>query len=249
MIYLLDGDAIFATVAETVRMRSRRPDVTGVVPAVVVGIGPPSGEAYDRTRRLLDYTPPTPAAKGGKGEGSHPADPAPTGGGDAFLSFIETEVKPEIERRLPIDRSRQTLVGHSLGGLLVLHALAWGRGAFRGYVAASPSVWWADRRILDDLPAAPDRLEGEPADLRVMITVGEYEQALAPHEHASPGAAEKAARRAERRMVDDAAAAAERLSALQALGGSIHFEVFPGEDHASSLLLTVHRFLRFVLAP
>src|SRR5690606_6559257 len=43
---------------------------------------------------------------------------------------------------VPIDESRQTLYGHSYGGLFVLHALRTQPGAFQRYVAASPSLWW-----------------------------------------------------------------------------------------------------------
>ena len=39
VVYVLDGNSDFITVAETVRRVSRRPKATGIDPAIVVGIG------------------------------------------------------------------------------------------------------------------------------------------------------------------------------------------------------------------
>jgi predicted alpha/beta superfamily hydrolase len=246
-IWLLDGNSLFGTVVETIRMRSRRPDVTGVPPAVVVGLGSPDPNVYDRERRILDYTPYPPEATGANPEGGRDL---PTGGADDFLAFLESELKPDLASRFPISERRQTLFGHSLGGLFTLHVLASGRSTFDGFVASSPSIWWSRERVLDGLSgvaAGP----GQPGDRtpRVMIAVGEYEEELAPHERSGAGAAAKGARRAERRMVSDASEAAARLAPLTERGGRVHLEVFPGEDHASTTLLAVGRCLRMMLRP
>lgn len=252
VIYLLDGATLFATVVDAIRLRSRRPDVTGVQPAVVVGIDYPLEEAGRRAARTHDYTPfPPDDADSGPVSGLAPglSQPPAVGGADRFLAWIEAELKPRIGAGVPIDPGRQTLFGHSLGGLLVLHALASGRSTFRGYVASSPSIWWARRRVLQALAGVGGRARGDAVDLRVMVTVGEYEQVLAPHETGMPGAAEKRARRSRRRMVADSREAARLLATLPDSGGSVHFEVFAGEDHASTALLTINRMLRFALAP
>lgn len=52
VIYMLDANAAFATMAEAVGLRSRRPEVTGVVPSVVVGIGYATDEPLDPVAHL-----------------------------------------------------------------------------------------------------------------------------------------------------------------------------------------------------
>jgi predicted alpha/beta superfamily hydrolase len=244
IIYLLDGNATFGTVVESIALRSRRPDVTGVVPAVVVGIGYETADPYDRVKRTYDYTPFPPEISesadrsGGEGE---------TGGAELFLDFLEAELKPFVEARVPVDRSHQALVGHSLGGLLVLHTLTSRPSSFQSYVASSPSIWWARERLLEEISNLAAKQTLVTATLRVMLTVGEHEQKLGPQEVGSSEFRAKGERRSQRRMVDDAREAANRLEPLARSGGRVHFEVFPGEDHASTALLTVNQFLRFVL--
>ena len=46
-----------------------------------------------------------------------------TGGAHHFFTFIEEELKPQIEKNFEIDKGKQTLFGHSLGGLFALHIL------------------------------------------------------------------------------------------------------------------------------
>lgn len=233
VLYLLDANATFATVVEAIRLRAPRPEVTGVVPTVVVGIGYPVEGPYDRVRRTLDFTPPGSAEPG-------------TGGADDFLAFLTRELAPEVERSTGADPARRILFGHSLGGFFVLRTLFTAPGAFRGYVAASPSTWW-DARALEDAGRIRDRLARSPDELRVMIGVGEYEQSLAPWEVGVPGSERTEARRRTRAMVDGARAVAQRLSALDHPRLRVHFECFPGEEHASAVLRTIGRSLRFVL--
>lgn len=224
VIYALDGGITFATLADAVRVQSQRPEVTGVQPTVVVAIGYPREQGIDPPRRQWDLTPPVPgvAAKD-------------SGGADRFLDFIEHTVKPALEAEVLIDRGRQTLFGHSYGGLFALHVLFTRPASFQTYVAASPSIWWRDRFILTEAARAPwSRGEGpRPA---VLLTAGEYEQAL-------PGAdAETAARFARRRQVD---AAVELAGTLAAAGLAADVVVFPAENHGSVLPAALSRAARF----
>jgi len=98
------------------------------------------------------------------------------GGADAFLTFIEEELKPWIEREFKIDGTRQAIIGHSLGGLFVLHTLFTKPGAFRTYVAGSPSIHWSRRIILDEERQFASRLEHERMDVRVLLAVGELKK-------------------------------------------------------------------------
>jgi predicted alpha/beta superfamily hydrolase len=244
VLYLLDGNATFASAAMGVALQSRRPEVTGVVPAVVVGIGYPVDDYLDSTRRTYDYTPEvSPEALSRRPDGS--AWPA-TGGADRFLDFIELELKPAIARMFPTDPARQAIFGHSFGGLFVLNALFTRPGTFRSYMAASPSIWFGNRTILGKRDAF---LAGPPPVLRsdLLVTVGDAEQASTDPESQGAGDTAKIDWIKKNRMVENAAELAGSLSGTSRL--NVTFKQFEGENHSSVLLPAIGRSLRFALGP
>jgi predicted alpha/beta superfamily hydrolase len=109
----------------------------GRMPAlIVVGIA-----NTDRTR---DLTPTHADLKNPDGS----VETFPTSGGaDRFLDFIQTELVPEIEKRYRTAPYR-IFAGHSLGGLLAIHALITRPNLFNAYIAVSPSLQWDDGRTL-----------------------------------------------------------------------------------------------------
>jgi len=72
-----------------------------------------------------------------------------TGGGDAFISFIEKELLPFINKNYPVSSSR-TIIGHSMGGLLVINILLKHQHLFDNYVAIDPSLWWDSQKLLKE---------------------------------------------------------------------------------------------------
>lgn len=249
VIYLLEGRTTFGTFVEAIRMRSARPEVTGVVPTVVVGIAYPGVAHSDRARRTFDFTAgPSTWNEDPHGRAiGHP--PGESGGADALLRFLLEEVQPLIADVIPVDRSRQTLFGHSLAGYFVLRTLLHAPHAFHAYVAASPSIWWDEAGLHDALHQLRDLGGDDDPARRVMLTAGEYDQKLSPWERDIPGSETTEARRRARAMVDSTRSFAERLAAAGGRGVEVEFEEFAGEDHASSVLRTIGRCLRFVLAP
>lgn len=221
VLYVLDGNATFATLAQTVDLQTRPPH--GFAPALVVGIGYPGDEPFDIDQRHDDLTPPTPAhylpTKGGK-------TASRVGGAAAFLDFIDTELKPLVEARFAIDRQRQALIGHSLGGLFVLQVLFRQPQSFRYYVASSPSIWWGNQSILQDEASFAARLARLDIKPELKMIVAGNERAY---------------------MVDDACAMAERLQILRAQGFRSDFMVVPDENHISVLPQSLNRSVRFVL--
>lgn len=224
VLYVLDGDEYFAIAAETARRLGRFARGSGVSPGIVIGIGYP-GE----TRRALDYTP-SPRA----GAAAPPGEPS--GGADAFLAFLADELKPEMSRALPVDPARQSIMGHSFGGLFVLHALFARPDLFQTWIAASPSIWFGDRAVLAREAQLGARLGRGGLRPNVVLSVGEYEQSAPPWMTPGPRATEVGARNAERRMVDNARALAGRLETLRAHGLTLHFRTFSGETHGSAPL-------------
>ena len=139
--WLLDGKAAMAHVDEALLASL---DAAG--PPVIVAIGHDTPLRLDGPERARDYTPTAPGA----GQGARLG-----GGADAFLATILDVMRPKVESVAPIDPRRQTIWGHSLGGLFVLHSLMRRPDAFTGYYAASPSLWWDGGAIMTMAVAAP----------------------------------------------------------------------------------------------
>lgn len=71
-----------------------------------------------------------------------------TGGGDAFLRFLEEELIPELDRNYRTLPYRM-LFGHSLGGLLTTHAYMKAETLFNAFIAVDPSLGTWDTDVMD----------------------------------------------------------------------------------------------------
>ncbi|TLX56458.1 alpha/beta hydrolase [Stutzerimonas nosocomialis] len=233
VLYVLDGNALFPGLAVQAAALAGRPDAGLRDSVLVVGIGYPGDALYDLDARAYDYTPAVPEAQ----DERH-------GGAERFLAFLETELKPLVAARYPIDPQRQTLFGHSYGGLFALYTLFRHPDAFQGYVSASPSIWWGDGYLLD----ARDRFlaaAGEQApSARLLLTVGGAEEptGVAPDDP-------RGRRLAERRMVGNARELAQSLAPLQAHGLASELRVHPEADHGTNGWLTAIEALTFAARP
>jgi uncharacterized protein len=134
VLYLADGDGHINEVGAIVDFLASQNRCT---PIIIVGI-----PNTDRTR---DLTPTHGDQKNAKGVLIQ-AEPT-SGGGDKFLEFIQTELFPEIEKRYPTQPYR-IFAGHSLGGLLAIHALIAHPDMFDAYIAVSPSLQWDNQHTL-----------------------------------------------------------------------------------------------------
>jgi predicted alpha/beta superfamily hydrolase len=134
VLYLADGDGHINEVGAIIDFLASQ---NRCAPLIVVGI-----PNTDRTR---DLTPTRGDQKNPQGVVVQ-AEPT-SGGGDKFLEFIQTELFPEIEKRYPVQPYR-IFAGHSLGGLLAIHALIAHPDMFNAYIAVSPSLQWDDQHTL-----------------------------------------------------------------------------------------------------
>jgi uncharacterized protein len=262
VIYVMDGNAWAPIVSEIIRINTDQGVISHTEPAVVVGIGYPIEGPFDEDRRVQDLTTPLTSAVA-------PAlvkvvGGSPGGYGDMF-DFIETVVKPDIERRFSINKQRQTLVGHSLGGLFTLRTLITHPASFQRYIACSPSVWWDNELLLKDARGfAPDAATIRSA--RVFIGVGEIEEYVTAAHLAElhdfirkyairrPSAlngmevdkyiANRDAISPQYRMVGNALYLAE---ILQSKGLAVEFHAFPDEDHFSVVPSELGRAIPFAL--
>lgn len=238
VIYLLDANASFATVVETHRRLSRRPDATGVGAAIIIGIGHDTQALYDTPLRQRDFTPARSAPEQTQHQPHHPAN---GGGADEFLEFIQRQVQPLICREFAVDQRRQILAGHSLAAFFTLWVLASRPEAFQGYIALSPSLWW-DADLIKSLTSR----SGFPDDCSVYLAVGEWEEALAPWQTGQPGSEDILQRRVQRRMVSNVQECARQLAA-KLPPERLLCQTFADEDHASVFAIGISKAMRMML--
>ncbi len=133
VVYLLDGDAHFYSVAGMIHQLSTVNGNTICPEMIVVGI-----PNTDRTR---DLTPSHVAHMFGDTTFSRTS-----GGADKFTQFIREELIPFIDNHYPTT-SYRTLIGHSFGGLFAINALVNHSDLFNNYLAIDPSLWWDDQKL------------------------------------------------------------------------------------------------------
>ncbi|GLU54724.1 hypothetical protein Dfri01_41850 [Dyadobacter frigoris] len=136
VIYVLDGDANFATVSAMAKQLSIRNGNTEFPEVIVVGIL--------NTDRELDFTP---TKSDFLTYGRFPPG-TKTGGGEKFTAFIEKEMIPYIDAQYPTLPFR-ILIGHSLGGLATSNVLINHTKLFNSYIMIDPSMWWDNRKFLE----------------------------------------------------------------------------------------------------
>ncbi|NRD20244.1 alpha/beta hydrolase [Winogradskyella eckloniae] len=141
VIYLLDGskDEDFIHIAGIVQFGSFS-WINMVPESIVVGIG-----NVDRKR---DFTYPS------KNELDQKEFPT-SGQSEKFIRFLENELQLFIESNYRTN-SMKTIIGQSLGGLLVTEILYKKPELFDNYIIVSPSLWWDDEKLLDQQPVSFD---------------------------------------------------------------------------------------------
>ncbi|KLT65196.1 alpha/beta hydrolase [Pedobacter sp. BMA] len=152
VIYLLDGSANedFLHVAGLVQFLSM---IDKMPQSIVVGIA--------NVDRKKDFTFPTSIPKDLK-------DFPTTGKSDRFISFIEQELQPYIQQKYKTNLKR-TIIGQSLGGLLATEILIKKPQLFNHYAIISPSLWWNNESLLNDLATIEQKY---PPGLKVYVSVG-----------------------------------------------------------------------------
>lgn len=244
VLYLTDGNACFPIAAAAHAIQSPYPKGTNIERGIIVAVGYPIEAPFDLMRRAWDLTPPP-----GRTYPPYSAEGSDivTGGADEFLAFIETELKPEIATRFVIDPARQSLFGHSFGGLFALYALFEKPESFTRYIAASPSIFWEECRILDfeeHFSARTDTV----ANL-LHLSAGEFEgERLAPFQVNADDAKSRIDAMREARTALHAHELATRLAALRSTSLVVRYETFPGENHLSVLPAAIGRALQIAFA-
>lgn len=135
VVYLLDGDDHFISVCGIIDQQSAAAGNDRLPEMIVVAIL--------NTDRDRDMTPTHMNYTFGDTTGN-----ATTGGLSNFVRFMETELFPHVESNYPAAPHR-TFIGHSLGGLAVLHTMVERPDLFNNYIAIDASLWWDNSMMLN----------------------------------------------------------------------------------------------------
>ena len=126
VVYLIDGDYNFNFDTALIEYLS---NVSSKIPEmIVVGISDKGNANYK-----IDCTPTNASDK--KGNATN------------FMSFIDKELKPYINKKYRIS-PYSMLIGHSIGGLFVTNYLLENPASFDAFVAIDPALWWGDYEII-----------------------------------------------------------------------------------------------------
>lgn len=132
VMYVLDGSSQDKHIANKFDILS----MAGYVPkTIIVGLPNISGEGRQR-----DYTPPYMRR-------DIDEKTSPMGGGDQFLSFMENELFPFMNKNYSVSKIR-SFAGNSRGGLLVMYSLLYKPDLFRGRFCFSPAFWRDNNLII-----------------------------------------------------------------------------------------------------
>ena len=211
VMYLLDGNNAMAELQE-----HWLAELNAGTPPLLVMIGYDIDGTYDGEQRTRDYTGAT---------------------ARAFLQVLETRIKPLIQAQYSVDRTRQTLWGHSFGGLFVLYALLEQPDAFQSWIAASASLWY--QPITFDNGMA---LTAFPAGTTRSVRMVRGEREGRPPIAQFDGGSEQ--RRKEMQAVPNDAnrLLAEHLATLPATEAS--YQQFNGRNHGQMFGTALHLGLR-----
>ena len=214
VIYLLDGSANedFIHIVGLVQFNSFE-WVKQIPKSIVVGIA-----TVDRKR---DFTFPTSVEQDRK---AYPT----TGHSAQFIQFIEKELQPFIENKYHVNTSK-TIIGQSLGGLLLTEILFSKPTLFNTYIVVSPSVWWNDGSILDQ--SIEPLLNNQNQQTSIYIGVGK--EGLTPT--TMP-----------RVMEVDANLLFEKIKQVQNKNVHVYFDYLPQENHATILHQAVANAFRLL---
>ncbi|WOE31797.1 MULTISPECIES: alpha/beta hydrolase [unclassified Acinetobacter] len=142
-LFMLDGNAVMSHLNDQLLQQLAQNNAP-----VLVAIGYKTDLPFESHSRALDYTPADLTT----------AKPAPdprntermSGGSHDFRMVIINQIAPWVEQNVKLDPTHRAIWGHSYGGLFVLDSLLAGE-YFSHYFAASPSLSWANQRIIEKI--------------------------------------------------------------------------------------------------
>lgn len=205
VMYVLDGSANedFIHICGLVQFYNM---MFAMPKTIVVGIA-----NVDRRR---DFTYPTTIAE-------HKKKYPTTGGSEAFIRFVETELQPYINSHYKTNDIKY-IIGQSLGGLVATEILLKKPGLFNRYIITSPSLWWDNESLLKQADSLIKSQPDQP--LYVYVAIGEEGKT----------------------MKDDAKKLVTTLKGSGKKNLKVDFAFFPDENHATILHQSVYKALNIL---
>jgi predicted alpha/beta superfamily hydrolase len=178
VLYLLDANAIFGTVAETIRTLQIFQELPEML---LVGIGyPVSNFLETQGFRARDLTPSVDDEwfrewlKGFSEAKKIPLEFKGTGGSKSFFKFIRDELMPFVHSNYRANTEDKAIIGSSIGGLFALYVLFHFPATFNRYIITSPSIWWDDQITLKY--EAKFAMTNPELSAQVFMSVGSLEE-------------------------------------------------------------------------
>lgn len=220
VLYLLDGDAHFHSVTGLIQILGTGVNGTYAVPEMIV-------VAIPNTDRMRDMSP-THVGAGIDGK-QNPAYRT-TGGMGNFLSFIKSELIPQVEQKYRTMPYRM-FIGHSLGGITAIQALYTMPETFNSYVAIDPSLWWDNSTLLKQAKKYIQgaQLKGKALYVAEANTISPDDSAVGAH---FSGITQFNA----------------IMNTYNNSGMRYAFKYYDGDDHGSVPLIAEYDALRFIFA-
>ena len=153
----------------------------------------------------------------------------PTSGESAkFISFIENELQPFIEKKFKTNDSK-TIIGQSAGEILATEILLKKPTLFNKYIIISPSLWWDNGSLLK----LKSTIYFEDFKTNIDVYIGVGKEGLAPTEIPHV-------------MEVDANVLFDQLKYAKNNKLKVHFDYLPQEDHATITHQAVFNALRIL---
>ncbi|MWN05458.1 hypothetical protein GA0061081_11011 [Gilliamella bombicola] len=236
IIYLLDGDSYFLTANNILTTQTCERCI--IQDGIIVAI-----DYFGESRRALDDLPKPEVYTLEVLPNKEINFPKQYGGADAFFSFISQELKPAMEKRFAINPHKQSIFGHSYGGLFALYCFFTKPPVFNTYVVSSPSLWFSGGYLFDTLDQfiknPNSHVLKQPTNL--LISVGGSEQSLSEVEKSLSKIKQEELlkHRQNRKMVDSITKLFEKLKQANISNLRLSYVVYPNQTHKTSAMIAL----------
>lgn len=217
ILVLLDAQEHFELVTGVVNFMSTRLDSKLIPEFIIVGI-----QSEDRFK---DYTP---SYSTTNPEGVYVQAFETSGGGDLFLKFLVDELVAKIDQDYRTQPYR-ILIGHSIGGTLVVYDQLSPNPHFNAYIAMDPSLWWDNGMLAKRVDSLTN--DSMNNSIRKLYITGA---------HNSPTPIDNTPMRQHQEMFFEA------LRTKMENDSKASYKIYPDEDHGTVPLRSVYDGLQFI---
>nr|WP_315476051.1 alpha/beta hydrolase-fold protein [uncultured Undibacterium sp.] len=159
------------------------------------------------------------------------------GRGEEFMDYVEKELIPYIDSKYSTTPYR-VLMGHSVGGLSVVHALIHRPQLFNSYISLDGALWWDDQKLVAEAKTALGNNTYEGKAL-FLATANRMEKGVDLEQVRKLNGDATVLIRANLRLVDD-------FSQNKNPSLRLMHKYYPDDDHNSITLAAQYDALRYI---